>query len=614
MRKDFITGKVLSKINKPKDIKALSIDELNQLCIDLRDYYIDVVSVKGGHFAAGLGVIELTVAIHYVFDCPHDDLIWDVGHQAYAHKILTERKDAFPNIRKTGGISGFPKRDESPYDSFGVGHASTSISAALGMAIADKLSGDTQKQHIAIIGDGALTGGLAFEGLNNAGVSDANLLIVYNDNEMSIDLPVGAISKQSEMINDADYEAGFIPNSNRKRRVKANNLSPAAFFESLNIPYHGPVDGHELENLIQKLSELKRISGPKIVHVKTIKGKGYAPAEQDRVRWHAPGQFDKLTGEILAKDNNNKKALKFQEVFGHTLVQIAQQNPNILAVTPAMPSGSSLNIFMKAFPEKSFDVGIAEEHAVTFSAGLATKGYKVFCSIYSTFLQRAYDQVIHDVALQNLPVVFCIDRAGLVGEDGATHHGVFDISYLSAIPNMLVSAPMNEHELRNLMFLAAQNTNGPFAIRYPRGLGYCENWKNQPEPITIGKAVMLHKGEKLAVLSTGTIGNNVLKAICDLKNKPSVYHFPFIKPMDTAILDKINSEYQHIICIEEGSIIGGFGSQITQYLAQKSININVECLGLPDAFINHGSTNDLLKQVGLDVESIQKTIIKWMKA
>lgn len=612
------TRSILNRISSPADLKGLEPDELVDLCSEIRGHFIDVVSRKGGHFAAGLGVVELTVALHYVFQTPHDQLIWDVGHQAYVHKMLTGRFSEFESIRRLNGLSGFPKRDESEYDTFGTGHASTSISAALGMAIADQIKGDYQKQHIAVIGDGALTGGMAFEGLNNAGVSSANLLIVLNDNSISIDPAVGALSHSlDEEAKSPQKAPGIGDGRNKGRRskiainggLKAVNLGPKAFFESLGVEYHGPVNGHNIEELLPALAQMKSEKGPRILHVKTVKGKGYQPAEDDQVGWHAPGKFDKLTGQPIKPNYEANKPLKFQEVFGNTLVELAEKNDKIVGITPAMPSGSSMNIFMRAFPERAFDVGIAEEHAVTFAAGLATQGLTPFCSIYSTFLQRAYDQVIHDVCLQNLPVVFCIDRAGLVGQDGPTHHGVFDLAYLRCIPNIVVAAPKDEVELRNLMF-TAQGTEQPFAIRYPRGTGSLPHWRQPFELVEIGKGEVLKEGENVAVLSIGTVSREV-KAALDLlpsNMNPGLFNMRFVKPLDEELIRQIASSYNKIITIEDGSLNGGFGSAVLEFVSDEDLKIPVKRLGISDDFVPHGKPEELYKLCGLDAESIAESI------
>ena len=578
---------LLSKINNPTDLRKLSENQLPQLAKELRDFIIDIVSKKEGHLGASLGVVELTIALHYVFNTPEDLLVWDVGHQAYGHKILTERRDIFHTNREMNGISGFPKRSESIYDTFGVGHSSTSISAALGMALASQLKGEVEKQHIAVIGDASIASGMAFEGLNHAGVTDANLLVILNDNAIGIDPSIGALK---------DYLTAVKEGKNPKQ----NNI-----IKSLNFDYSGPIDGHDLSKLISELERLKSVKGPKFLHVITTKGKGLQLAEEDQVKYHAPGKFDAETGKIHPKDESHLPP-KFQDVFGHTLVELAKQNEKIIGITPAMPTGSSMTYMMEAFPKRAIDVGIAEQHAVTLAAGMVTQGMVVFCNIYSTFLQRAYDQVIHDVALQNLPVIFCLDRAGLVGEDGATHHGVFDIAYLNCIPNMIIAAPKDEIELRNIMFTASKGLNHPIAIRYPRGRGENVNWEQPFEKIEIGKIKELQKGSKVAVLSSGTIGNNVTRALKEVENPElfSHYHFPFIKPLDLYSLKLIINSHEHIITIEDGVIKGGFGEQISTIIATNNFNKSIINLGIPDSFIEHGTVFELQQLCKIDVKSI----------
>ena len=578
---------LLSHITTPIDLRKLTENQLPQIAKELREFIIDIVSQKEGHLGASLGVIELTVALHYVFDTPNDLLVWDVGHQAYGHKILTERREIFHKYREIDGISGFPKRSESVYDTFGVGHSSTSISAALGMAIASKINGDLEKQHIAVIGDASIASGMAFEGLNHAGVTDANLLVILNDNAMGIDPSVGALKDYLTAVKEG-------------KNPKENNI-----IKSLNFDYSGPIDGHNLPKLLSELKRLGNIKGPKFLHIITTKGKGLSYAEENQLQFHAPGKFDKLTGKILKPENENL-APKFQDVFGHTLVELAKQNEKIIGITPAMPTGSSMTYMMEAFPKRAFDVGIAEQHAVTLAAGMATQGMVVFCNIYSTFLQRAYDQVIHDVALQNLPVIFCLDRAGLVGEDGATHHGVFDIAYLNCIPNLIIAAPKDEMELRNIMFTASEGLNHPIAIRYPRGRGENVNWKQPFEKIQIGKIKELKKGIKVAILSTGTIENNVTKALIEVENSAlfSLYHFPFIKPLDIDAVKSIINSHDHIITIEDGVITGGFGEQISNIIATNNLNKSIVNLGVPDSFIEHGTVLELQQICKIDVKSL----------
>ena len=575
---------LLSKINNPIDLRKLPENQLLQLAKELRDFIIDIVSKKEGHLGASLGVVELTIALHYVFNTPEDLLVWDVGHQAYGHKILTERRDIFHTNRELNGISGFPKRSESVYDTFGVGHSSTSISAALGMALASQLNGEIEKHHIAVIGDTSIASGMAFEGLNHAGVTDANLLVILNDNAIGIDPSIGALKNYLTAVKEG-------------KNPKQNNI-----IKSLNFDYSGPIDGHDFPKLISELERLKSVKGPKFLHVITTKGKGLQLAEEDQVKYHAPGKFDAETGKIHPKDESHLP-LKFQDVFGHTLVELAKQNEKIIGITPAMPSGSSMKYMMETFPKRAIDVGIAEQHAVTLAAGMATQGMVVFCNIYSTFLQRAYDQVIHDVALQNLPVILCLDRAGLVGEDGATHHGVFDIAYLNCIPNMIIAAPKDEMELRNIMFTASEGLNHPIAIRYPRGRGEIVNWEQPFEKIQIGKIKELKKGIKVAVLSTGTIGNNVTKALNEVEN-PSLFshfHFPFIKPLDLEAVKSIINEHDHIVTIEDGVIRGGFGEQISAILATNNLNKSIIHLGVPDSFVEHGTVFELQQLCKIDV-------------
>lgn len=578
---------LLRTINSPADLRKLSPEQLPQLAAELRAFIIDVVSAKGGHLGASLGVVELTIALHYVFNTPDDLLVWDVGHQAYGHKILTGRRDVFETNRRLGGISGFPKRDESVYDTFGTGHSSTSISAALGMAIASKLQGDTTKNHIAVIGDASIASGMAFEGLNHAGVTDANLLVILNDNAIGIDPSVGALKHYLTQVKEG-------------RNPRQNNM-----ISSLNFDYTGPIDGHDFAALIRELQRLKTINGPKFLHITTTKGKGLKQAEEDQVRYHAPGKFDKLTGEVLAVAEDHLPP-KYQDVFGLTLTELAAQNNKIIGITPAMPSGSSMKFMMEAFPKRAIDVGIAEQHAVTLAAGMATQGMVVYCNIYSTFLQRAYDQVIHDVALQNLPVIFCLDRAGLVGEDGATHHGVFDIAYLNCIPNLIIFAPLNEIELRNILYTAQLGLPRPIAIRYPRGRGEGSNWQLPFAPIATGKATQLKKGSKVAVLSTGTIGNNVTKALSGLVNENlfSHWHFGFIKPLDEVALHQVFSTHQKIITIEDGVVTGGFGTNINTFATTHNYALKIKNLGVSDTFIEHGSVEELQHLCGISVKSL----------
>jgi 1-deoxy-D-xylulose-5-phosphate synthase len=631
-------GKLLSEINSPEDIKKLDQAQLVQLCDELRQFIIDNVSVYGGHFGASLGVVELTVALHYVFKTPYDQLVWDVGHQAYGHKILTGRKDEFHTNRLYGGLSGFPKRKESEYDTFGVGHSSTSISAALGMAVASQYLKIEDKQHIAVIGDGALTGGMAFEGLNHAGVSDTNLLIILNDNCMAIDPNVGAMKDYltdittSKAYNKLKDEAWNLLGklsmfgksaqeiaSKVEAGIKATLLSQSNLFESLNLRYFGPVDGHDVNHLVTVLNDLKNIKGPKILHCVTVKGKGFAPSEKgNATTWHAPGTFDKITGEIHKKLHNTPQAPKYQEVFGHTLVELAKQNDKIIGITPAMPSGSSMNIMMKEMPERAIDVGIAEQHAVTFSAGLATQGLIPFCNIYSTFMQRAYDQVIHDVCIQNLPVNFCLDRAGFAGADGPTHHGAYDIAYFRCLPNMIVSAPMNESELRNLMYTAQlPRTEQAFSIRYPRGQGVMPNWRTPMEEIRIGSGRKIRDGEELAILTIGHVGNYAVE-VCGRLSKQNIeiahYDMRFVKPLDEELLHQIFSQYKKVLTIEDGSIQGGFGSAIVEFMADHNYHSEVKRLGIPDRIVEHGEQYELHKECGFDPDGIERAVVAMLES
>lgn len=594
----FPVGELLKNIDSPIDLRLLSEEQLPQLAKEVRQYMIDVLSEIGNsHFAASLGVVEITVALHYIFNTPYDQLIWDVGHQAYGHKILTGRRDVFPSNRTKGGISGFPSRSESEYDTFGVGHSSTSISAALGMAIASRYKGEKDKHHIAVIGDGAMTAGLAFEGMNHAGFEkDMNLLVVLNDNNMSIDPDVGALRNYLN-----DITASYVENN---------------IFEALDFQYFGPIDGHNIDLLVRTLNKLKSISGPKILHCITKKGKGYQPAEiGNPAQWHAPGAFNKETGEIVKQIHNTPQAPKYQDVFGNTLLELAEKNDKIMGITPAMPSGSSLNIMMKAMPERAFDVGIAEQHAVTFSAGLATQGMIPYCVIYSTFLQRAYDQLIHDVAIQNLQVVFCIDRAGLVGADGATHHGAYDISYLRTVPNLIVSSPMNEAELRNLMFTAQAENHGPFAIRYPRGKGVMPEWKTTMKTVEIGKGRKLSHGTDIAILSIGHVGNVVQNVVQSLENKCSIAHYDlrFVKPIDEVLLREVFTQFDKIITVEDGALMGGMGSAVLEFMSDNNYHSKVKRLGIPDAFIHHGTQVELQAECGYDVNGIETAILSFMQ-
>jgi 1-deoxy-D-xylulose-5-phosphate synthase len=581
---------LLDNISNPKDLRKLNPAQLPQLAKELRKFIIDVIATKEGHLGASLGVVELTIAIHYLFDTPNDLLVWDVGHQAYGHKILTGRKAIFHTNRQFRGISGFPSRTESEYDAFGVGHSSTSISAALGMAIASNLKGETEKQHIAVIGDASIASGMAFEALNHAGVSKANLLIILNDNAIGIDPSVGALKEYLTKV------------KTDKRLAAQNNI-----IKALNFDYSGPIDGHDLSKVLSELERLKSVKGPKFLHVITTKGKGLQQAEEDQVTYHAPGKFDKISGERIKKEVS--LYTKYQDVFGKTILELAKQNDNIVGITPAMLTGSSLKFMFQEFPKRTFDVGIAEQHAVTLAAGMATQGLIPFCNIYSTFLQRAYDQVIHDVALQNLPVIFCLDRAGLVGEDGATHHGVFDLAYLRCIPNIIIFAPRNEIELRNILYTAQLGLENPIAIRYPRGTGTIIDWQKPFEKIEIGKGICLKKGKKIAILSIGTVAKNSEEAILLSEKKDAFSHFDmrFAKPLDVQLLDQIFKKHQTIITIEDGTVKGGFGAAILEFAAENNYRNKIKNLGIPDEFIAHGSAKELYNKVGLDAITLKNT-------
>jgi 1-deoxy-D-xylulose-5-phosphate synthase len=627
---NLAAGPLLNQINHPDDLKKMSREQLHQVCDELRQYIIDVVSVHGGHFAASLGVVELSVALHYVYNTPYDQLVWDVGHQAYGHKILTGRRDQFATNRKYKGLSGFPKRSESEFDTFGVGHSSTSISAALGMAMAAKYKGENRKS-VAIIGDGSMTAGMAFEAMNHAGVADSDVLIILNDNNMSIDPNVGALreyltdistSPTYNKVRDEIWSLmGKLPVGKTFTRQMASKLEASLkgvvskssnLFEALQLRYFGPIDGHNIANLVDTLKDLKEIPGPKLLHIITVKGKGYALAEKDQTKWHAPGLFDKLTGEIIKKKIDTPQPPKYQDVFGHSIVELAKVNPLIMGVTPAMPSGSSLKIMMDEMPDRAFDVGICEQHAVTLSAGLATQGIKVFCNIYSSFMQRAYDQVIHDVALQKLPVVFCLDRAGLVGEDGPTHHGCYDIAYFRCIPHMIVSAPMNEQELRNLMYTAQlPETNFPFTIRYPRGEGVMVDWKKPFEKIEIGKGRKLKDGKEVAILSFGHPGNFAQTAIRNLRNEnidPAHYDIRFVKPLDSDLLHEVFQNYSMIVTVEDASVVGGFGSAILEFMNEHQYKANVKVLGIPDTIVEHGTLKELQHECHYDAHAIADAV------
>ncbi|HNP97644.1 MAG TPA: 1-deoxy-D-xylulose-5-phosphate synthase [Bacteroidia bacterium] len=624
-------GNLLKKINYPEDLRKMQENELPQVCKDLRDFIIDVVSVNGGHFGASLGVVELTVALHYAFNTPYDQLVWDVGHQAYGHKILTGRRDIFHTNRFYKGISGFPKRSESEFDTFGVGHSSTSISASLGMAVASRLKGENDRKHIAVIGDGAMTAGMAFEALNHAGVENSNLLVVLNDNCMSIDPNVGALKEYltdittSHTYNKMKDEvwkllgkiSKFGPNAQEiaskvENAVKTTLLKQSNLFESLRFRYFGPVDGHDVNRLVKVMNDLKEIPGPKILHCLTVKGKGYELAEKDQTKWHSPGLFDKISGEIVKPKTNAPQPPKYQDVFGHTIVELAEKNSKIVGITPAMPSGCSLNIMMKAMPDRAFDVGIAEQHAVTFSAGLAIQGLIPFCNIYSSFMQRGYDQVVHDVALQNLHVVFCLDRGGLAGADGPTHHGAFDLAFFRCIPNMIVSAPMNEEELRNLMYTAQlEKTAAPFSIRYPRGNGVMVDWKKPFQEIPIGKGRMVRDGEEVAILTIGHPGNFAVKACDELAKEgfyPAHYDMRFVKPLDAELLHDIFSRFKKIITVEDGCIMGGFGSAVAEFMLDHSYSASITRLGIPDRFIEHGEQKELYAECHFDADAIKNAV------
>ncbi len=626
---EIVQGKYLSKVNSPEDLKKIDRKDLPKLCEDLRQYIVDNVAAYGGHFGASLGVVELTIALHYVLNTPEDELIWDVGHQAYGHKILTGRKENFHTNRVYKGLSGFPKRTESEYDSFGVGHSSTSISAALGMAVASKYK-NINKQHVAVIGDGAMTGGMAFEAMNHAGVSNSNMIIILNDNCMSIDPNVGALkdyltdittSKTYNKVKDEVWKvlgkvSKFGPSarsviSNVEKSIKTYLLKHSNLFESLKLRYFGPIDGHDIDHLISTLQDLKDIPGPKILHCITKKGKGYELAEQEQTKWHATGGFNKKTGQSSVPQKLTPEAPKYQQVFGHTIVELAEKNEKIVGITPAMPSGSSLNIMMEKMPDRAFDVGIAEQHAVTFSAGLATQGLVPFCNIYSTFMQRGYDQVIHDVCIQNLNVVFCLDRAGLVGADGATHHGAYDIAFMRCIPNMIVSAPMNERELRNLMYTAQLDNQGPFTIRYPRGKGVILDWKSPMEEIEIGKGKLISEGEKVAILSFGHVGNYVIEAkkiMAEQNINPAHYDMRFAKPLDEPLLHDIFSSFDAVLTIEDGCLQGGFGSAIIEFMVDHAYQSKVKRLGIPDNFIDHGTQTQLHHDCNYDATAICEAV------
>lgn len=634
---NITAGQLLSQIQNPADLRKLSKEQLHQVCEELRQYIIDVVSVHGGHFAASLGVVELTVALHYVFNTPYDQLVWDVGHQAYGHKILTGRRDVFPTNRKYKGISGFPKRDESEYDTFGVGHSSTSISAALGMAMASHYKGEFDRQHIAVIGDGAMTAGMAFEALNHAGVANANVLIILNDNCMSIDPNVGALKEYltdittsptyNKLRDDVWNLLGKLPVGKKFTREMASKLEASLkgvvskssnLFESFGMRYFGPIDGHNITKLADTLQDLKDIPGPKLLHIVTTKGKGYALAEKDQTTWHAPGLFDKITGEIFKKVPDRPQPPKYQDVFGHTIIELAEKNDKILGITPAMPSGSSLKFMMEKMPDRAFDVGICEQHAVTLSAGMATQGMRVFCNIYSSFFQRAFDQAVHDVCIQKLPVIFCLDRAGLVGEDGPTHHGVYDIAYMRSIPNVIISAPMNEEELRNLMYSAQLPDNSmPYVIRYPRGQGVMPEWRTPFKAIKPGTGRKLRDGKDIAILSLGHPGNFATEAIRELLAdglQPAHYDMRFVKPLDEAMLHEVFTNYDKVITIEDGTITGGFGSAILEFMARHNYKAELRMLGVPDRIVEHGKPEELFRECGYDAAGIARAVREMMKS
>jgi 1-deoxy-D-xylulose-5-phosphate synthase len=627
---EIVPGSLLKGINSPDDLKKINRNQLHQVCDELRQYIIDVVSVHGGHFAASLGVVELSVALHYIYNTPYDQLVWDVGHQAYGHKILTGRRDNFITNRKYKGLSGFPKRSESEYDTFGVGHSSTSISAALGMAMAAKYKGENRKS-IAVIGDGSMTAGMAFEALNHAGVADSDVLIILNDNCMSIDPNVGALkeyltdistSHTYNKVRDEIWNVlGKLPAGKNFSREMASKMElslkgmiskSSNLFESLKIRYFGPIDGHNITKLVDTLQDLKNIPGPKLLHIVTVKGKGYALAEKDQTKWHAPGLFDKVTGEIFKKKFEVPQPPKYQDVFGHTMIELAEKNEKIMGVTPAMPSGSSLKFMMEKMPHRAFDVGICEQHAVTLSAGLATQGLKVFCNIYSSFMQRAFDQVVHDVAIQKLPVVFCLDRAGVVGDDGPTHHGCYDIAYFRCIPNMIISAPMNEQELRNLMFTAQlPSVKNPFVIRYPRGEGVMPEWRTAFEEIQIGKGRKIKDGEDVAILSFGHPGNFATAAIRELRTEginPAHYDMRFVKPIDEEMLHEIFSKFNKIVTVEDGTVVGGFGTAVLEFMSKHNYTAEVKMLGIPDRIVEHGTLKELYRECEYDSKAIADTV------
>ncbi len=629
-------GTLLSNINSPADLRQLPVDELPQLCREVRQFILEVISRNPGHLGASLGVVELTAAIHYAFHTPDDKLIWDVGHQAYAHKILTGRKDIFYTNRTYGGISGFPRISESEYDAFGTGHSSTSISAALGMAVAAGLLGRKNQQHIAVIGDGSMTAGMAMEALNNAGVSKANLLVILNDNGIAIDKNVGGLSRYLTVITTSRAynklkdkvwwlmggKTRYGANSRAvvkqiSNAVKATLLKESNLFEAFGFRYFGPVDGHDVVKLVHLMRDLQNIPGPKLLHVITVKGKGYEKAERDQTLFHAPGIFDMETGELKETHCKNQ-APKYQVVFGKTIIELAEMNDKIVGVTPAMPTGCSLNLMMAKMPERAFDVGIAEQHAVTFSAGMAASGLIPFCNIYSSFMQRAYDQLIHDVALQNLQVVFCLDRGGLVGEDGATHHGVYDLAYLRPIPNLTICSPMNEEELRNMMYTAQLEGMGPFAIRYPRGRGVMPIWKTPFTALPLGKGRMIRQGKDLAIISIGPLGNTALEAcmvLASMNIDAALYDIRFLKPLDEELLNEVFKHFTRVITLEDGSVIGGLGSAVTEFANAAGFHqAAIHHLGIPDRFVEHGTIEELQHDCGIDMEGIVSAVKLFLSA
>ena len=625
-----LAGKILSTINDPSDLKKLNENQLPELCREIREFILDETSHNPGHLGASLGTVELSVAIHYIYNTPYDKVIWDVGHQAYTHKILTGRRDLFHTNRKKGGISGFPKMDESEYDAFGTGHSSTSISAALGMATASALTEDNGRLHIAVIGDGAMTGGMAMEALNNAGVSNANLLVILNDNGIAIDKNVGAIKETlAAMISSKTYNkfkdkvwlllgGGTRYGKNTRaivkqigNAVKSTILRRSNLFEALNFRYFGPIDGNDVVYLSKILRDLQRIQGPKLLHIVTTKGKGFEEAEKHQTTYHSPGTFDRKTGKLINKEDKEQKPIKYQLVFGKTIIELARQNEKIVAITPAMPTGCSLNLMMEVMPERVFDVGIAEQHAVTFSAGLAAQGMQPFCNIYSTFAQRAYDQIIHDVAIQNLPVVLCLDRGGLVGEDGATHHGAYDLAFLRTIPALTIVSPMNEQELRDMMYTAQLPGKGPFVIRYPKGPGVMPDWETPMKEMKIGRGRKVRDGKDIALITIGHVGNYALEASRQLGKegiKAAHYDMRFLKPLDTDLLHEVFASFKHIITIEDGAIIGGLGSAILEFQADHGYKHNIRRLGIPDRFVSHGKQEELHHDCGFDVVGIIATV------